>query len=57
MSYPQLIWLALNGIALGIALSEHGKPKTGKHSFWSTLIAVGLGYWIVSAGGFFSGGH
>ncbi len=56
MNAPQVILLVYLGTSLGVGLALHGKPQTGKHSFWTSLIAMsllgGLLYW----GGFFSGG-
>ena len=53
MSTPALIYLALTFLGLGVAAERSGKPRTGKHSFWltvvSSLIGCGLLYW----GGFF----
>lgn len=33
---------ALTFLGIGIALVEHGKPKTGKHNVWINLVA-----WII----------
>lgn len=50
---PQLIYLLLVGISLGVDIAKHGTPRTGKHDAWSGLIAMvamlALLYW----GGFF----
>lgn len=46
--------LVLYGVALGIALVQHGKPKTGNHSFWVQLIASGIGFTLLWWGGFFN---
>ena len=50
---PQLIFLGLLVLNIGISLAKHGDPQP-KYSFWSTfvstLITVGLLYW----GGFFN---
>lgn len=52
---PQIIYLVLVGIGLLLMSNQHGKPKTGDHNFWISLIAqcihLGLLYW----GGFFNG--
>lgn len=54
MSIPAIIYLVLVAVALLISANQHGKDKTGKHSFWASLIAtllmLGLFYW----GGFFN---
>lgn len=50
---PQIIYLFLVVLTLGVELTRHGEPRTGNHSFFiallSAFIAVGLLYW----GGFF----
>lgn len=50
---PQLLYIALAFLSLGISLSEHGKPKTGKNNAWITVISVLLGAVLVYCGGFF----
>lgn len=49
---PEFIWILLSGMSLAMSLFFHGEPK-GNYSFWSTLIALALEFWIVWAGGFF----
>ena len=50
---PQLIYLGIVLLGLGVSLAEHGKPKQGYNSFLQNLLAtaitIGLLYW----GGFF----
>lgn len=50
---PQIIYLGLNIFALGVILSKHGEPETGKHNFMVSLVFqagyVAILYW----GGFF----
>lgn len=53
MGWPQYAYLALTFIGLGMAAEQHGKPKTGTHSFWATLIATALLLGLLWAGGFF----
>lgn len=54
MRLPQILLIGLYAMSLGISMSDHGKPKTGKENFGYSLIGViltlGLLYW----GGFFS---
>jgi len=51
---PQIIYICLVFLSLGISIAEHGQPKKGLESFGKSLIAnaimIGLLYW----GGFFS---
>lgn len=53
LGIPQIIMLIIYGTNIGISLVVHGKPREGKHSFWTTLIGTGLSAWILSTGGFF----
>jgi len=53
-NWPEVIMLFLMVLSLGIAISEHGKPKTGKNSFWATLIGQALSFALLYWGGFFS---
>lgn len=51
--WPQVVFLAMTLVGLGIALQRHGQPRTGTESIWGSLIGqaivLGLMYW----GGFF----
>jgi hypothetical protein len=53
MGTPQIIWIALMAVSLGISLSKHGEPKKGKNSFWTALISFGIQLAILTWGGFF----
>lgn len=53
MNAPQIIWIAVISADLGIALSNHGKPRDGKHNFAVTLFAVALNVTLLVWGGFF----
>ena len=57
MGWPQIVYIGLVCLALGLTMANHGKPRTGKHNFWSLLIAEGLALWLLLAGGFFSTAH
>lgn len=54
MHWPQYTYLAITLFALGISVSEHGKPKTGKESFWTFAIGNVIGLSLLYFGGFFS---
>lgn len=54
MSTPALIYLALLLIGTLAAAHLHGKPKTGKHSFWVHLLSVSLGLGLLYWGSFFA---
>jgi len=51
---PQIIFLLLTALGLGIALEQHGKPKTGNNNVFINLISSAITFWILWAGGFFS---
>lgn len=50
---PQIIWLGLMVLSLGMSLANHDKPKTGYENFWISLIAFGVHFALLSWGGFF----
>jgi len=50
---PQIIWLAIALLSLGIELAKHGERKTDRHNFFLTLLATVLELVILSYGGFF----
>lgn len=54
IGFPQLIWLILLALGLGINLAKHGEKRTDKYNFWSSLIGAIISFWIVYAGGFFN---
>jgi LPXTG-motif cell wall-anchored protein len=53
MGWPQILWIVLAALGVGIAIANHGKPKTGRENAWSTIIATALAWALLSAGGFF----
>lgn len=53
MQWPQLVYLALMFLTLGIELSKHGETYTLKHNFWIYLIEIVLQIFILKIGGFF----
>lgn len=56
MTAPQSIIMALCTLDLGMALAQHGQPRTGKHSFWLTLVTAAILIAVLYWGGFFNGG-
>lgn len=54
MGTPQIIMLVLISVQLLLTANLHGKTKTGKHNFWSTLISNSITLTILYLGGFFS---
>lgn len=51
--WPQIIVIILMSVEVGCSMMQHGEPKRGEYSVWSTILSmavvVGLLYW----GGFF----
>lgn len=54
MSAPAIIILLLQGSGLLISAYQHGKPQTGTHNFWSTLVSTAIVTGLLFWGGFFS---
>ena len=48
-----IIIIILLAIDLGMSLAKHGEPKTGKYSFWVTLLAVAIQAYLYYAAGLF----
>jgi hypothetical protein len=53
LQWPQLTYLALVALRLGISLAQHGQFKTEKHSFFTQLVGASLGLFLLYQGGFF----
>lgn len=53
MGAPQIIYIVLTGLGMGLALGSHGKPKTGKDNFFIALIASTIQIGLLIWGGFF----
>ena len=51
--WPQITYLVLTVLGLGIAIEKHGKPKEGKENFWITLIAYIPIFYLLYMGHFF----
>lgn len=49
---PQIIYLILITLSLGMTMAKHGEPREN-HNFWHSLIATVIGLWLLIAGGFF----
>lgn len=50
---PQIIMLILYLLGLCVGVREHGRLKTGKHSAWTTVLALAINMVLLSWGGFF----
>jgi len=54
MGAPQIILIVLLGISLLINAYQHGKPRTGTHNLFVSILSAGITLWILIAAGFFS---
>ena len=57
MNWPQITWIALVSLGLGMTLVKHGEPRTGTRSFWWELFGTLATAWLLWSGGFFSQAH
>lgn len=55
MSWPQITWIVLVSLVLGMTLMLHGQPRTDRHNFWWKLFDALVTAGVLWAGGFF--GH
>ena len=53
LGLPQIIYLTLVFLSLGIALEQHGTPKEGNNNFWVNFIATAITISLLAWGGFF----
>lgn len=53
MGWPQITYLILTFVGLGIAIERHGKPKIGTHDFVVDIVATSIVLGLLYAGGFF----
>lgn len=53
MAWPQIVWLVLAALGLGMYAAKHGQPRTDSYSFWAALFATAINAYILYAGGFF----
>ncbi len=53
MKVPQIIYLALIMMDIGISLAKHGEPKNEKYNVWITLASAAIIVALLKWGGFF----
>lgn len=53
MGIPQILMIILFSMSIGMSAVEHGKPKTGNNSVWSSVIGVAIEVALLWWGGFF----
>jgi hypothetical protein len=51
---PEIVYIILVSLSLGIATAQHGEPNKGKVSIFQTLISHALTAALLHWGGFFS---
>jgi hypothetical protein len=54
LHWPQITWVVLTLLGLGLALGKHGQSK-GDYSFWESLLNTAIAAWLLYYGGFFGG--
>ncbi|MFP4365489.1 MAG: hypothetical protein ACLFQA_00210 [Bacteroidales bacterium] len=50
----QIIIIVLLSLNLGIAIAEHGEPRTGKENAWHMIIGTVIWVLLLWWGGFFN---
>ncbi|HIV77334.1 MAG TPA: hypothetical protein H9899_07400 [Candidatus Sphingomonas excrementigallinarum] len=54
MGWPQITYLGLTFVGLGVALAKHGQPRTGKWNVGVNLTLTAIVNAVLYAGGFYS---
>lgn len=55
MNGAQLTMIILYIATLTVSLLRHGQPKTGKVSYWETILSLSISYSVLYWGGFWEG--
>jgi hypothetical protein len=53
LHWPQIVYLALTCISIGVSCARHGKPREGKENAFTTITAAAIACWLMYEGGFF----
>ena len=53
MGAPQIAYLVLMGLSMGVSIADHGKTEVKKENCVTTLIAIAIQFGILFWGGFF----
>lgn len=53
MHWPQYVMIGFVAFGIVVELARDGTPRTGKHSFESSLISAIIGQWLLWMGGFY----
>lgn len=54
LGWPQLTYLALLFIGIGVDSAKHGQPRSTKHNVWVSLAATAIVLPLLYYGGFFT---
>lgn len=54
MGWPQVVYIGLMALSIGITLALHGQPRTGKHNVGYAVIGAAISLGVVYWGGFFT---
>jgi hypothetical protein len=57
LQWPQVIWIVLAVLGLGIHMARSGEPLRGRYSAWMQIISIAIGATILWCGGFFHPVH
>lgn len=51
---PQIIYIVIMSLSLGMDLMKHGEPREGNHNFWISFLSATIMILILYWGGFFN---
>jgi hypothetical protein len=51
---PEIVYIVLVSLSLGVTAVKHGEPRKGKVNFAATIVSQALTFAILYWGGFFS---
>ena len=54
MGWPQITYIVLVAMSLGLTMAKHGQPRTDNHNAWTSLLALAIVMPLLYFGGFFS---
>ena len=53
MGVPQILYIVILALGLGITLAKHGEPREDKYNFFNTLFGAAIQIGLLILGGFF----
>lgn len=54
MGAPQIVYLVLMALSMGVSVAEHGKIETKRENCVSTFVSIAIQLGILYLGGFFN---